>query len=494
MIQSVIPTFAATLAAPCETLLQVGTDPAEGADFGALLAQSASAAKPGELSLDGPVSTPLPITALPLELPVAATTGNILPLALPVIAAGPAATLPVLTTAVDAAVPDQPVAPAVAAIKPGMIPDSAEPAPPRPLAAAARPAEADIRPVAEQHAHPRKTQHGKAAAQLDAAPAAEQSPKVEQIALPEPAAIAAMAATPNAAILAVPSQPAITATPTTPEPDRSAPAALRPDSAKPLPEPKPANPPPEPAPQAFAHAAPHAALLRSVAAPVSPPDQLAQAQTQSPAPRTPAFLRVEIALPVPAALAAKPAEKIITPLRRRADAAAELLPSAMPSALPAPVQPTTTAAPLLSASPRPLDFAALVDRLVAAREAIQPPGALLTVAHAEFGPVELRFRHDERGLAVSLASADPDFARVAAAATPPQVPLSTAQYGTAEPSQPGARGDGQSAAGQSATNGSANGNSRGQASEHRGDAAPQSNPHPRGTSQGTAARRSGIFA
>ena len=494
MIQSVIPTFAATLAAPCETLLQVGTDPAEGADFGALLAQSASAAKPGKLSLDNPGAAATLTPALPPELQGVATTGNILPLALPVIANEPAATLPVLTTAVDAAVPGPPGAPAVAAIKPGMIPDSTEPAPPAPLATAARPAEANIHPITEQHAHPRKTQHGKGAAQLDAAPAAEQSPKVEQIALPEPAAIAAMAATPNAAIVAVPSQPAVTATPTTPEPDRSAPAALRPDSAKPLPEPKPANPPPEPAPQAFAHAAPHAAFLRSVAAPVSPPDQLAQAQTQSPAPRTPAFLRVEIALPVPAALAAKPAEKIITRLHRRADAAAELLPSAMPSALPTPVQPTTTAAPLLSASPRPLDFAALVDRLVAAREAVQPPGALLTVAHAEFGPVELRFRHDERGLAVSLASAAPDVVRIAAAATPLQVPLSTAQFGLAEPSQPAARGEGQSTAGQSAANGSANSGARGQASERRGDAAPQSNPQPRGTSHGAAARRSGIFA
>ena len=493
MIQSVILTSAAALAPPGDALLQLGTDPAEGADFGVLLAQSAGAANPGKLSLDGPVSTQLPITSLPPELPVAAKTGNILPLALSVIAAQPAATLPVLTIAVDAAVPDQPGAPALAAIKPGMTPDSAEPAPPAQLAAAARPAEVNIRPITEQHAHPRKTQHGKGAVQLDTAPTAEQSPKVEQIALPEPAAIAVSATAPNVAIVAVPSQLAVAATPTTPEPARSAPAALRPGSAKPLPEPKPANPQPEPAPQAFAHAAPHAAFLRSGAAPVPPPEQLAQTQaqtqTQPPAPRTPASLRVEIALQVPAALTAKPIEEITAPLRSKAIAAAELLTSTIPSALPAPVQPTTTAAPLLSASLRPLDFTALVDRLVAAREAVQPPGARLTVAHADFGPVELRFRHDERGLAVSLTSADPDFARVAAAATPPQLPPSTAQFSSAEPSQPGTRGDGQPA-----TNGSASSNSRGQQSERRSDPAPQPNRHPHTAADGTATRRSGIFA
>ena len=490
MIQSVNPTSAATLPAPGDALAQLGTDTAKGTDFGALLAQSASAAKLGEPPLGDasaiPAATLAQPPALPPTLPVAATRGNILPLALPVIAADPAAPIPVFATPLDTAMPDQPAPPAVAAIKPSIAPDSADPA------------KAAKLPATEQHALLRKTQHGKDSAQLKAAPATDQSHKVEDTALPEPTEIAAVPATPIAATIAVPSQPAVAATPTRPEPAWSETAALRPDSAKPLPEPKPANPQPEPASQAFAHASPHAAFLRSGAAPVAPSEQLAltqtQAQTQPPAPRTAASLRVEIALPVPAALTAKPIEKVTAALRSRAVAATELLISAMPSGLSAPVQPTQLTAPLLSASPRPLDFAALVDRLVAAREAVQPPGALLTVAHADFGPVELRFRHDERGLAVSLASADPEFSRVAAAAAPPQLPLSSAQFGPAEPSQPGARGDGQLSSGQSATNGFANNNSRGQQSERRGDTSPQSNLQPRGTSHGAAARRSGIFA
>ena len=482
MIQSVNPTTAATLAAPGETLLQVGTDGAAGPDFGALLAQSASAAKLGEPPLSDASAIPAATLALPPALPVAATSGNILPLALATIATDPAAPIPVFATPLDTALSDQPAPPAVAAIKPSIASDSADPA------------KAAKLPATEQHALLRKTQHGKDSAQLKAAPATEQSHKVEDTALPEPTEIAAVPATPNAAIIVVPSQPAVTATPTTPEPARSDPAALRPDSAKPLPEPKPANPQPEPASQAYAHASSNAAFLRNVAAPVPPSEQLAQTQSQTPAPRTAASLRVEIALPVPAALTAKPIEKVTAALRSRAAATAELLISAMPSALSGPVQPTQLTAPLLSASPRPLDFAALVDRLVAAREAVQSPGALLTVAHAEFGPVELRFRHDARGLAVSLTSADPDFARIAAAATPPQVQLSTTQFGPAEPSQPGARGDGQLSSGQSATSGFANSNSRGQQSERRGDTMPQSNPHPRETSHGAAVRRSGIFA
>ena len=488
MIQSVNPTTAATLPAPGDALMQVGTDGAAGPDFGALLAQSASAAKLGEPPLVDasaiPAATLALSPALPPELPVAATSGNILPLALATIATDPAAPTPVFATPLNTALPDQPAPPAVAAIKPSIAPDSADPA------------KAAKLPATEQHALLRKTQHGKDSAQLKAAPATEQSHKVEDTALPEPTEIAAVPATPNAAIIAVPSQPAVTATPTTPEPARSDPAALRPDSAKPLPGPKPANLQPEPASQAYAHASPHAAFLRSGATPVPPSEQLAQtqSQTQPPEPRTAASLRVEIALPVPAALTAKPIEKVTAALRSRAAATAELLISAMPSALSGPVQPTQLTAPLLSASLRPLDFTALVDRLMAAREAVRSPGALLTVAHAEFGPVELRFRHDARGLAVSLTSADPDFARIAAAATPPQVQLSTTQFGPAEPSQPGARGDGQLSSGQSATSGFANSNSRGQQSERRGDTMPQSNPHPRETSHGAAVRRSGIFA
>jgi hypothetical protein len=87
---------------------------------------------------------------------------------------------------------------------------------------------------------------------------------------------------------------------------------------------------------------------------------------------------------------------------------------------------------------RPQDFAQLIDRLVAAREAVQPQPVTLALAHAEFGKVELRFANDPGGLSVALASADPEFARaVQAAAAPIQAASEAAgaqsrQHGTSD--------------------------------------------------------------
>ena len=484
MIQSVILTSAAALAPPGDALLQVGSDTAEGADFGVLLAQSAGAANPGELPLGGPAAVSTPPPKLPPALPVAATTGNILPLALPRAAAAATAPVPALPIILEAATPDQVSLSAGSAIKLDKKPESADPAPPAsPSPVAKWPA---VEPSAPRK-HANKSELAEAIAQLTETPADERSPKFEPTASLEPVAFAAATIAPNAPIAAVLSQQAVAVAPHTPEPARADPTTPRATSAKPLSDPSPINPKPDPATQAIVHASPQAAFLRAAAAPVPQPEQLVEAQP--PAPRVPASLRVEIALPMQAALAAKFAEKIAAPLRSRADAAVEWLTSAIPAAMPTPVPPTALVTPAQAASLRPLDFTALVDRLVAAREAVQPPGALLTVAHADFGPVELRFRHEERGLAVSLASADPEFARVAAAATPPQLPLSSAQFGSAEPGQSNARSDGQPA-----TNGSASSNSRGQQSERRSDAAPQSNRHPPSAAHGAPARRSGIFA
>ncbi len=66
----------------------------------------------------------------------------------------------------------------------------------------------------------------------------------------------------------------------------------------------------------------------------------------------------------------------------------------------------------------PQDFGALVDRLIEARDAVRPAGVDVSINHAEFGPVSLRFRQDGEGLSVSVASADPDFARAVQAAVP----------------------------------------------------------------------------
>lgn len=89
--------------------------------------------------------------------------------------------------------------------------------------------------------------------------------------------------------------------------------------------------------------------------------------------------------------------------------------------------PVSAAAPsqtLAAAQPTaqgPQDFAALIDRLAAARESAAPQAATLALAHAEFGQVELRFASDGAGLSVAMASADPDFARAVQAAVPPVI-------------------------------------------------------------------------
>lgn len=86
----------------------------------------------------------------------------------------------------------------------------------------------------------------------------------------------------------------------------------------------------------------------------------------------------------------------------------------------APLQ-TVAAAPAATGSaptsaPAPQDFATLVDRLVEAREAASPHLVRSAVSHAEFGQVSLQFRIGEGSLAVTMASADPDFAPAVQAA------------------------------------------------------------------------------
>lgn len=63
-----------------------------------------------------------------------------------------------------------------------------------------------------------------------------------------------------------------------------------------------------------------------------------------------------------------------------------------------------------TASPQaPQDFAALVDRLSEARDAVAPPVVRTVLRHAQFGQVSLEFRHEEGGLAVTMASTAPSF-------------------------------------------------------------------------------------
>lgn len=108
---------------------------------------------------------------------------------------------------------------------------------------------------------------------------------------------------------------------------------------------------------------------------------------------------------------------------------------------------------------RPQEFTALVDRLVAAREASVQRDASIVVNHADFGPVTMRFEQKDAGLSVALSSADPEFSRAVTAAaaalpTPPERDNSQSnsgrqfgasarqdQSGTNNPDQRGAQGD-----------------------------------------------------
>lgn len=75
--------------------------------------------------------------------------------------------------------------------------------------------------------------------------------------------------------------------------------------------------------------------------------------------------------------------------------------------------PQQDAAPVLRASHRPerIDFATLVDTLNRAREEAEPNAMRVSVAHADFGRVSMRFEQDDTGMSVAMSSADPGFAR-----------------------------------------------------------------------------------
>ena len=150
---------------------------------------------------------------------------------------------------------------------------------------------------------------------------------------------------------------------------------------------------------------------------------------------------------------------------------------------------------------RPHDFAALMDRLITARDAAQtglPQSVHVALDHADFGPISLSFQHDQGGLAVSVASPDPDFARAVQAA----IPAATASAGSDSASRDNGQGGagaqgwtGQSAARSdaSATGGDAGQRpSRGTRFE-AADAAPAAN-RSADARDPSASRQRGIFA
>ena len=474
MIQSVVPTLAAQPATLRGAVLLSAMNDAEAPDFAAFLAQApssiASGADPAALL---PAQIAQPAQVIPGPIP-AAQSGNPLPPAVPDVAASASlvTSLPLvaLTTAE---------------------------APSETAAKVPAPLEVPVGPAPRSHLRRTATKAQDApripSAPLELAIAAPGSDQSDLPALPvaQLAQDAAAAQLPTLAVPGMLQQPV---------------PALVAQSAKAhgvLPEPVPTDHPrqlpataaaPEPALQAIAHAAPQAAFLRAATPPAVAPELTGAPPEAAPQPvqqtlRAPASLRVEIALPGAIEAPTKPLEKLL-PAARRLLSAEPATPAAMPASA-ALLQPQASIQALApaSASAAPHDFAALVDRLVAAREAVQPQGATLTVAHAEFGPIELRFRHDTHGIAVALTSADPDFARAAAAAPPVSLPGITAGLNASEPGSSASLRDTASAGGGTASN-----QGRGQQSERRSDTAPQLNHSPRGNRLREDARRSGIFA
>lgn len=188
-------------------------------------------------------------------------------------------------------------------------------------------------------------------------------------------------------------------------------------------------------------------------------------------------------LETPATHGAKRAEAL-APLPTPAEAVRMDIPLQAPAA---PAQSGPVQAPAPVPQVRPLEFAALIDRLTAAREGVTSQTVSITVAHQDFGPVRLHFRPDELGLSVSLTSADPDFARVAAAAPAPVLPVQASEQASTAQQH---RSD--SAAQGSAQQGSAQ--SRGGSPDRRDDnRAPQAQTRPQSDPE-RKSQRSGIFA
>lgn len=413
---------------------------AEGADFLALLAQQAGDAA----SLAGPVEA----------MPGAAIMANAV--------ADPAAALPATGKILPPGLPLLPQAGE-------MLPDDAalsaepQPAPPPAVAMAVRLGQLPLARLVQQ---PRAA---------DAEATAKPAPEAE-------AKAAALTASEDLPVPA-PDQVLILSAPA-PLPQLPEAAAAEADAvlaaaaprAQPLPLPLPL---PTAAPQGGqAQAAPQGAAGPLIElAPAAPPLAPLMAPAGDNAPRLAASLRVAIAAP------ADQREEPALP------AAADAV---LPGAAPQPGALTTAPATLAPAAPitRPHDFGALVDRLVAAREAMQPQVVSIAVRHADFGPVQLHFRQDDGLLSVQLASPDPDFAHAVSQAVPPVMAAQSADsaalnQGSARQDQTGgAPADG-------------NGQQRGQQqAAQRDERGVRANPAPRHSAAqpGEPRGQQGIFA
>ena len=270
-----------------------------------------------------------------------------------------------------------------------------------------------------------------APAEAGAQPLADPAGKLEDLAEPavpaDPPAVATISMSPLVPVSRGPLQ-TVAAT----EPD----AVPRPAPAPaPIRAPQPNAPPPRARPKA------QPALAAAPVAPAFAPIPATAMPGERPAPFAAPAIPATIASPVSpakfrvraAAVAAIPAAAAVVRTPTIATIPAANLPTAE-LARPDP-GPLRDAAPLLSDGPMPAmtvsqtdmaasavvgphDFATLVDRLIAAREAAGTQPVSLALDHAEFGKVSLRFEQGEAGLTVAMTSPDPDFARAVSAAIP----------------------------------------------------------------------------
>ncbi|MFM5930618.1 MAG: hypothetical protein ACKOPQ_06890 [Novosphingobium sp.] len=182
-------------------------------------------------------------------------------------------------------------------------------------------------------------------------------------------------------------------------------------------------------------------------------------------------------------------------------AAATLPPMDLPAtSIPAPVMTTTESVPAMPVTARteaPIDFAQLVDRLVAAREAATPGEVRVSLNHSDFGKVSLAFAPDASGLNVTLTSPNPEFARAVEAASPAvAMPATTDSANTSNLQSRSGDSSATSGHGQAQTQGQ-NQNQSGarQPSGETRAASPRANPSNSGETPGSQSeRRRGIFA
>ena len=162
-------------------------------------------------------------------------------------------------------------------------------------------------------------------------------------------------------------------------------------------------------------------------------------------------------------------------------------PSSVQSDFAAPAQPVQVSSTPAQA-PSPVDITAALDRLVAARDALMPAEAALTIDHADFGEVSIRFEQSPGGrLSAELSAADPELQRAVTAA------VATDRDFSAGPEGDGGRSMAMASARGSATGGEATSGERSQPGHDRDPNQRRTPGRPQGE-PGAADPQAGVFA